>query len=287
MTQPPTGTARPVRRLRLGHSPDSDDAFMFYALASGAVSHANVQFDTVHRDIQTLNRLALHGELEITALSAHAYAHVWHHYALFTHGASMGQQYGPVVVAPEPLELDALLGQRIAIPGFLTSAYLALRLRLASFEPVFMPFDRIMAAVTAGDVPAGLLIHEGQLTHSSVGLHRVSDLGVWWHEETGLPLPLGVNAIRRDLGPELLAQASALLKESIRFGLAHRDEALAYAMGFADDVPRDLTDRFVAMYVNDLTLDLGPTGRASVELFLQRGYEAGIIPDLPQVEWIP
>ena len=203
MTQPPTSTARPVRRLRLGHSPDSDDAFMFYALASGAVSAADVRFDTVHQDIQTLNRLALHGELEITALSAHAYAHVWHHYALFTHGASMGQQYGPVVVAPEPLELDALHGQRIAIPGFLTSAYLALRLRLASFEPVFMPFDRIMAAVAAGDVPAGLLIHEGQLTHGSLGLHPVSDLGVWWHEETGLPLPLGVNAIRRDLGPEL------------------------------------------------------------------------------------
>ena len=180
-----------------------------------------------------------------------------------------------------------MLGQRIAIPGFLTSAYLALRLRLASFEPVFMPFDRIMAAVAAGEVPAGLLIHEGQLTHGSLGLHPVCDLGVWWHEETGLPLPLGVNAIRRDLGTEVLAQASALLKESIQYGLAHRDEALAYAMGFADDVPRDLTDRFVAMYVNDLTLDLGPTGRASVELFLQRGYEAGIIPDLPQVEWIP
>ncbi len=287
MTQPPTSAVRPVRRLRLGHSPDSDDAFMFYALASGAVSAADVQFDTVHRDIQTLNRLALHGELEITALSAHAYAHVWRHYALFTHGASMGRQYGPVVVAPEPLGLDALHGQRIAIPGFLTSAYLALRLRLVSFEPVFMPFDRIMTAVAAGDVPAGLLIHEGQLTHGSLGLHPVCDLGVWWHEETGLPLPLGVNAIRRDLGPELLAQASALLKESIRYGLAHRDEALAYAMGFAEDVPRDLTDRFVAMYVNDLTLDLGPAGRASVELFLRRGYEAGIIPDLPQVEWIP
>ena len=287
MTQPPTTAARSVRRLRLGHSPDSDDAFMFYALATGEVSAADVRFDTIHQDIQTLNQLALHGELEITALSAHAYAHVWRHYALFTHGASMGRQYGPVVVAPEPLELDALRGQRIAIPGFLTSAYLALRLRLASFEPVFVPFDRIMPAVAAGDVPAGLLIHEGQLTHGSLGLHRVSDLGVWWHEETGLPLPLGVNAIRRDLGPELLARASALLKESIRYGLAHRDEALAYAMQFTDDVPRDLTDRFVSMYVNDLTLDLGAAGRASVELFLRRGYEAGIIPDLPQVEWIP
>ncbi|MAG35941.1 MAG: ABC transporter substrate-binding protein [Dehalococcoidia bacterium] len=286
MIQRATTVTRSVRRLRLGHSPDSDDAFMFYALAAGKISADDLRFDTVHRDIQTLNQLALGGDLEITAISAHAYAHVWRHYALLTHGASMGRQYGPVVVAPEPTELDALRGQRIAIPGFLTSAYLALRLRLPSFKPEFVPFDQIMPAVAAGDVPAGLLIHEGQLTHGSLGLHRVSDLGEWWHEETGLPLPLGVNAIRRDLGKELLERASALLKKSIRFGLAHRDEALAYAMQFAADIPRNLTDRFVSMYVNDLTLDLGAEGRASVELFLQRGYEAGILPDLPQVEWI-
>ncbi len=285
-TASPTTAPARTRQLRLGHSPDSDDAFMFYGLASGKVASPDLELRHELRDIQTLNEMAMRGELEITALSVHAYAHVWQQYALLSHGASMGQQYGPIVVAREPLTPDTLRGVRIAVPGYLTSAYLGLRLRLGRFDSVVVPFNQIMEQVAAGEVEAGLLIHEGQLTHGALGLHTVLDLGVWWHEETGLPLPLGVNGIRRDLGDDLIRRLSDLLKESIAYGLAHRDEALAHAMQYAGDMPRELADRFVGMYVNDLTLDIGSQGRESVELFLRRGYEAGILSDLPQVDWV-
>ncbi|MCC6444788.1 MAG: ABC transporter substrate-binding protein [Armatimonadetes bacterium] len=274
------------RLLRLGHSPDSDDAFMFYALAAGKIDTGDLRFEHILQDIQTLNQWAREGKLEITAISAHAYAYVQGGYDLFDHGASMGDDYGPVVVAREPSSIESLRGVKIAVPGLLTSAYLALCLCLPDFEPVVMPFDAIMEAVAAGEVPAGLLIHEGQLTHSALGLSAVIDLGVWWRQETGLPLPLGVNAVRADLPEEVKSQASRLLQESIRYALDHRREALEYALRFARDLEPAQADRFVGMYVNDLTLDLGERGRKSIELFLRKGHEAGWIPEVGPIRFI-
>jgi 1,4-dihydroxy-6-naphthoate synthase len=273
-------------KITLGHSPDSDDAFMFYALARHLVDEEGYEFEHILRDIETLNRWALEGKLHVTAISVHGYAYVADQYAILPHGASMGDNYGPMVVAREPLSRQALKEVRIAIPGTLTSAFLALRLWLGEFAYEVVPFDQIMERVHGGDFAAGLLIHEGQLTHGELGLQTLVDLGVWWHGETGLPLPLGVNVIRKDLGEARLRQLSRILHRSIDYGLRHREEGLDYALSFARGMERSLADQFVGMYVNDWTLDMGEAGRRSIRLFLQRGHEAGVISHLPPVEFV-
>ena len=264
--------------IRVAHSPDSDDAFMFYALAADKIPTGPYRFSHILEDIESLNRKALLAEYEVTAVSIHAYAYIADKYALLPSGASMGEGYGPIVVARRPIAPPELRGKRIAIPGSMTSAYLALRLFEADFQAVEIPFDRIMTAVQSGDPDAGLLIHEGQLTYTREGLHKVIDLGEWWNDQTGLPLPLGGNAIRRDLGPAHLREISRLLRESIQFALDHRDDALQHALKYARDLSRKQADRFVGMYVNQRTLDYGPEGRAAVRLFLDRAQAAGLIP---------
>ncbi len=267
--------------IRLAHSPDADDAFMFYALAEGKISTGDRAYLHELADIETLNQRALSGELDVTAVSIHAYAHLADKYALLPHGASMGDRYGPRLVAREPGDDDPRAkarGRRIAVPGKLTTAFLALRLYQPDFQPVMTPFDQIEDAVLAGSVDAGLLIHEGQLTYASRGLHLWVDLGEWWFGETGLPLPLGGNAIRLALGPELMRAISQDLRASIAFGLAHRDEALRYALRFARGLDRATTDEFVEMYVNQLTLEYGDRGRRAVETLLRRGALAGLVP---------
>ncbi|HEV8120613.1 MAG TPA: MqnA/MqnD/SBP family protein [Candidatus Polarisedimenticolia bacterium] len=267
------------RTIQIGHSPDPDDAFMFHAIAAGRIP-VPPEWEVVQvlRDIETLNGLAMQGAIEVSAVSIHAYAYLADRYALLPCGASMGDGYGPMVVAREPLSLEALRSRTIAVPGRLTSATLALRLALGKVETKVLPFDRILPAVRDGECEAGLLIHEGQLTYASAGLHRILDLGEWWKRETGLPLPLGGNAVRKDLGPDLIARLGALLHDSIAYGLAHRDEALTYALEFGRGLARPLADRFVGMYVNEFTLDYGDTGRRAVAAFLERGAAAGLIP---------
>lgn len=276
-----------TRLITVGHSPDPDDAFMFYALAHDKLDTGHLRFRHELQDIETLNRRALRGELDVTAVSIHAYAHLLDKYALLPSGCSMGDRYGPLVVARRPLTPDDLPAVRIAVPGTLTTAFLALRLLLPrGFRHDVVPFDQILAAVAAGTHDAGLIIHEGQLTFANQGLHLVADLGVWWQERTGLPLPLGGNAVRRDLGPDTIRQVSRLLKESIRYALDHRDDALAYALRYARDMDRGLADRFVGMYVNDWTLDYGPRGREAVRRLLQEGHKAGVIPNPVEVEFV-
>ena len=275
------------RLITVGHSPDPDDAFMFYALAHDKLDTGGLQFRHELQDIETLNRRALRGELEVTAVSIHAYAHLLDRYALLPSGCSMGDRYGPMVVARRPMGVEELKSARIAVPGTLTTAYLALRLLLpGGFAHEVVPFDQIIAAVAAGKYDAGLIIHEGQLTFQNQGLHLVVDLGVWWQGRTGLPLPLGGNVVRRDLGPDVIRQISRLLKESIRYALAHRDDALAYALKYARDMDKSLADRFVGMYVNDWTLDYGERGREAVRRLLQEGYRAGVIPNPVNVEFV-
>jgi 1,4-dihydroxy-6-naphthoate synthase len=272
--------APPFSRMRItiAHSPDSDDAFMFYGLASGKVPAGDLEIVHVLSDIETLNRAAFEGRYEISAISFHAYAHLSDRYVLLPHGASMGDRYGPVVVAREAVD-PALKGVRVAIPGTLTTAFLALRLYDPDVDYEVMPFDEIQEAVHAGRVQAGLLIHEGQLTYADEGLHKVVDLGEWWADRTGgLPLPLGGNVIRRDLGPELIARLSRLLHASIAYALEHRDEAVAHAMQYGRGLDRERTDRFVGMYVNQLTLDYGPRGRDAVHRLLGEASERGLIP---------
>jgi 1,4-dihydroxy-6-naphthoate synthase len=264
--------------ITVAHSPDADDAFMFWALAQGKVGDPAFEFVHVLEDIQTLNERASHGEYEVTAVSFHAYAYLTDRYALLPHGASLGDGYGPMLVARQPLSPEALRNKRIAVPGRLTSAVLALGLWRPGLAQVVMPFDRIMEAVAAGQADAGLIIHEGQVTYAARGFHKIVDLGEWWKRETGLPLPLGGNVIRKDLGAPLMRRISVLLRESIRYGLAHRDEALRYAMQFGRDLDQPLADRFVGMYVNAWTLDYGEQGREAVRLFLERGHQAGILP---------
>ena len=271
------------RVIRLGHSPDPDDAFMFYGLASGKVDVRPYRFEHVLKDIQTLNEWALEGRLEVTALSLHAYAYVTDRYVLLPHGASIGDNYGPLVVAREAMPQEALREAIIAVPGRLTTAFLALRVCLGEFPFVEMPFDRILPAVAERRVAAGLLIHEGQLTYRQHGLTCVVDLGKWWHETTGLPLPLGANAVRRDLGEPAVRELSRLLKTSIRYGLEHRQEALAYALQFGRGLDLAAADRFVGMYVNDYTLDFGAKGRRAVEVLLRMGWEEGVLPHRPAV----
>lgn len=272
-------------QIRIGHSPDSDDAFMFYALANGLIPTDGFEIIQVAEDIESLNRRAVNGELEVTAISVHAYAYVAHHYALMPCGASIGDRYGPLVVAREPVLPEALAGKKIAIPGKMTTAYLTLRLCQPDFEPEVVQFDQILPYVQAGNADAGLIIHEGQLTYDREGLHKVVDLGEWWHEETGLPLPLGANAIRRDLGTEKTRRITALLRKSIQYSLGNREKGLDYAMNYARDMETELADRFVSMYVNDYTLDYGDNGRAGVRELMDRGYKAGVIPHPVNVEF--
>ena len=272
--------------IHLAHSPDSDDAFMFYALAEGKVDAEDVEYIHQLQDIETLNQRALRGELEVTAVSIHAYAYLADQYALLPHGASMGDRYGPKLVTRTPMTREAIRGRRIAIPGPLTSAYLALRLYEPEFDAVFMPFDQIDEAVLRGDVDAGLLIHEGQLTYAAQGLHLVADMGEWWFAETGLPLPLGGNVIRKDLDDALKRKVSRHLRDSIAYGLEHRASALDHAMRYARGLERKDADTFVGMYVNDWTLDYGERGREAIRLFLNRGVEAGIIPHPVTVEFV-
>ncbi len=274
-----------TRVIRLAHSPDSDDAFMFYGLATGKVPTGDIRFEHELCDIETLNRRALAGELDVTAVSFHAYAFLADRYLLLPHGASFGDGYGPVVVSREPLAPGQLKGLPIAIPGELTSAHLALRLFHPDFTARVVPFDRILDAVKAGEVPAGLLIHEGQLTFAREGLHRVVDLGRWWKDRTGLPLPLGGNAIRRDLGPALVAETSRLLGEGIEYSLSHREEALDYAMRFGRGLDRREADWFVGMYVNDWTRGYGEKGREAVRRFLDEGHARGLLPAPVVVEF--
>ena len=249
-----------TEKIRIGHSPDSDDAFMFYALAKGLIPTDPYEIVHVIEDIETLNQRALAAELEVTAISVHAYAYVAEDYAFMPCGASIGDQYGPLVVSKKPIE--TLAGKRIAIPGKMTTAYLTLSLFQPDFEAETRPFDKILDAVQQDEVDAGLIIHEGQLTYAREGLHKVIDLGEWWYEETGLPLPLGANVIRRDLGTERIREITALLKQSIQYSLEHREGGLEYAMTYARDMETSLADKFVGMYVNDYTLDYGEKGRA-------------------------
>jgi len=268
----------PIREITVAHSPDSDDAFMFYALAKGKIDTDHLRFTHALHDIETLNQKAALGEYDVTAVSFHAYAYISEKYALLSSGASMGLGYGPLVVASEFFPPTALAGRTVAIPGTRTSAYLALKLFQPELTYRVIPFDKILEAVQEGVCEAGLLIHEGQLTYKDLGLYKILDLGEWWSQETGLPLPLGGNVVRRDLGPDLIPRISYYLKQSIQYALEHREEALAYAAGFARGLRPKLTDKFVGMYVNELTLDFGESGRKAVRLFLEKGYQRGIIP---------
>lgn len=275
-----------IKTIRVAHSPDSDDAFMFYALAANKIDTGDLVFTHELQDIESLNRRALAGELEVTAVSIHAYAYLADRYALLPHGASMGEGYGPCLVAREPMEREELAGKRIAVPGELTSAFLALKLFYPEARTDVVPFDRIMEQVASGRADAGLLIHEGQLTFEDEGLHLVVDLGAWWADQTdGLPLPLGGNVIRKDLGPRLMSEVSRLLRASIAYGLEHRQPALAHAQAYGRGLNDAQTDEFVGMYVNQRTLDYGADGRRAVQLFLDRGYQAGLVPKRVMVEW--
>ena len=275
-----------IRTITVAHSPDSDDAFMFYGLATNKLETDGLKFEHTLKDIQTLNEDAKNGVYDVTAISFHAYAYVADKYALLPHGASIGDKYGPIVVSKEPRKPEEIGEMTIAIPGELTSAYLALRIYNRDFKHIVVPFDQIIEAVQEGDADAGLLIHEGQLFYMQQGLDKVLDLGEWWHERTGLPLPMGGNAIRRELGDDLMKQVSKHLHQSIVYSMENREDALAYAMQFARDMPVELADRFVAMWVNDLTLDYGERGKEGVRRLLQEGYDAGIIPNKVEVDFV-
>ena len=278
--------------IRVGHSPDPDDAFMFHALANQKIDTGDYVFEHELVDIETLNRRALEGELELTAVSLHGYAYLNDIYLLCPCGASMGDRYGPMVVAQQTMPIGQLRDKTIAVPGTLTTAYLTLRMCLGvDFAHVVVPFDRIIDAVVAGEyggrtIDAGLIIHEGQLTYGDRNLQLIVDMGQWWHDETGLPLPLGANAIRKSLGARVIGDVNRLLKASIQYGLDHREEALAYALKYGRDLDHDRADRFVGMYVNDWTLDFGPRGREAVRQLLARGHDAGVIPKLVEPEFV-
>lgn len=275
-----------VRTISVAHSPDSDDAFMFYGLATNKLETEGLKFEHTLKDIQSLNEDAKNGVYDVTAISFHAYAYVSDKYALLPHGASIGDKYGPIVVTKEPRDASELGDMKIAIPGELTSAFLALRLYNKDFRYEVVPFDEVIDAVQSGRADAGLLIHEGQLFYKQLGLDKVLDLGEWWHERTGLPLPMGGNAIRRDLGEDLMKQVSKHLHRSIVYSMENREDALQYAMQFARDMAPELADRFVAMWVNDLTLDYGERGREGVRRLLTEGYEAGIIPHQVNIDFV-
>ena len=278
--------------IRVGHSPDPDDAFMFYALAKDKIDTGEYRFEHELVDIETLNRRAFDADLELTAVSLHGYAYLTDNYMLCPCGASMGDKYGPMVVSKQKSSLEELKTQTIAVPGTLTTAYLTLRLCLeCDFDYVVVPFDEIISSVQKGEyngqkIDAGLIIHEGQLTYGDAGLQLIIDMGVWWDELTSLPLPLGANAIRKDLGEEAILEVTRLLKESIEFGLDHRQEALEYALQYGRDLDQAKADKFVGMYVNDWTIDFGDRGREAVALLLAKGYEAGVIPNLIVPEFV-
>jgi 1,4-dihydroxy-6-naphthoate synthase len=274
------------QRITVAHSPDSDDAFMFYALATNKLDTGRIQFEHVLQDIQTLNEEATRGKYEVTAISFHAYAYVADKYVLLPHGASIGDNYGPILVSRQPLSPAEIPNLKIAIPGTLTSAFLALRIFDSRFRYEVVPFDQIIAAVQNGSCDAGLLIHEGQLFFEAMGLHKILDLGEWWHERTGLPLPMGGNAIRRDLDAGVIQEVSEYLRDSINYSLTHREDALQYAMQFARDMDPELADRFVAMWVNERTLDYGERGREAVSRLLSEGHEAGVIPHEVEVQFV-
>ncbi len=272
--------------LNLAHSPDSDDAFMFYALATRKLRTQNLAFKHVLEDIESLNQKAMTGLYQITAASFHAYPYLADKYILLPSGASFGERYGPIVVARSNSGVTALKGKRVAIPGKLTTAYLAAQLYESDFEPVFVPFDSVFDAVVKGEADAGVVIHEGQLTYAESGLKKIVDLGEWWHQETGLPLPLGGNLILRSLGPEVIRNAANILKESIQYALDNREEALNYALQFGRGLDSSTADRFVAMYVNEWTLDYGVRGRQAVQTLLDKGFEKGILPNKIEAEFV-
>lgn len=283
----PAHTAVETIDIHVGHSPDPDDAFMFHALANDKIDTGRYRFSHILQDIETLNRRALNAELELTAVSLHGYAFMTEKYALCACGASMGDNYGPMVVAREAWSIDDLRGKKIAVPGTLTTAFLMLKLILGDdFTYEVHPFDEILNIVEQGKADAGLIIHEGQLTYADQGLKLIVDVGQWWKQETGLPLPLGGNAIRRDLGREAMEEVTALLRESIKYGLDHRKEALVHAAKYGRDLDEARNDKFVGMYVNDWTVDFGDVGRKAVATLLQRGHEAGIIPNPVELEFI-
>ncbi len=274
-------------KITVAHSPDSDDAFMFFGLASGAVQVPGIEVDQVLSDIETLNRAAFEGRYEVTAVSFHAYAHLLDKYALLPHGSSMGDNYGPILVSTRPLPSDSLKGVKVGVPGLLTTAFLALKMYDPDFEYEVIPFDEIQQAVLEGRVDAGLLIHEGQLTYEAEGFRKIVDLGEWWFERTGgLPLPLGGNIIRRDMGPELMRTVSTMLHDSIAYALNNREAGVQYAQQFGRGLDQKDTDTFVGMYVNALTLDYGARGRAALERFFDEAFEKGLIPDRVPVEFV-
>ena len=281
-----TSVSAPVREINVAHSPDSDDAFMFYGLATNKVRVPGLRFNHTLCDIETLNQKAQEGVYDVTAVSFHAYPYIQDHYALMSCGGSVGDGYGPMIVSPRPFTQTEIKQIKIAVPGKLTTAYLALQLFAPGIETEVVPFDQIIPQVVEGKYEAGLIIHEGQLSYSKAGLQRVVDLGKWWQKVTGLPLPLGGNAIRRSLGAETVASVSQALRDSIQYALDHREEALSYAMQFARDLDAQLADKFVGMYVNERTLDYGDDGREAVRRLLDMGHKAGIIPMTPRVEWV-
>ena len=285
LKDPPTQAD--TREVTIAHSPDSDDAFMFYGLATNKVRVPGLRFTHSLSDIETLNRKAMEGgSYDVTAISFHAYPYLQDHYALLPSGGSVGEGYGPMIVSPQPFSESEIRQKRIAVPGKLTTAYLALQLFAPGIETAVVPFDQIIHQVLEGKHEAGLIIHEGQLTYSKSGLQRVVDLGKWWFRVTGLPLPLGGNAIRRSLGPELMSTCASALRQSIQYALDHRDEALAYSMQFARDLDPQLADKFVGMYVNERTLDYGMEGREAIRRLLDMGHKAGIIPHAARLDFV-
>jgi 1,4-dihydroxy-6-naphthoate synthase len=281
-------TSTKVRDISVAHSPDSDDAFMFYALATNKVRVPGLKFNHTLCDIETLNRKAREGKgfYDVTAISFHAYPYIQENYALLPSGGSVGEGYGPMVIAAKAFTPEEIQTKKVAIPGTLTTAYLALRLFAPKIETEVVPFDQIMTKVEQGDYEAGLIIHEGQIMYDRHGLHKVVDLGKWWRDKTGLPLPLGGNAIKRSLGKETISQVAKALKDSIQYALDHRDEALEYAMQFARDLDRSLANRFVSMYVNERTVDYGDEGRKAIKLLLEEGHKAKVIPHKAKVDFV-
>ena len=275
-----------IRTITVAHSPDSDDAFMFYGLATNKLETDGLKFTHTLKDIQSLNEDAKNGVYDVTAISFHAYAYVSDKYALLPHGASIGDKYGPIVVSKEQYKPEDIPNLKIAVPGELTSAFLALRIYNQNFEYTVVPFDEIIDAVKNGKADAGLLIHEGQLFYKQEGLNKVLDLGEWWFAKTGLPLPMGGNVIKRDLGADLMRRVSKVLHQSVIYSMENREDALSYAMQFARDMPPELADRFVAMWVNDMTLDYGERGREGVKRLLQEGFEKGIIKTQTEVDFV-
>ena len=275
-----------VREIKIAHSPDSDDAFMFYGMATNKVRVPGLKFTHELCDIETLNRRAMEGVFDVTAISFHAYPYLQDKYALMPSGGSVGEGYGPMIVSTKPYGPNEIKKIKIAVPGTMTTAYLSLKLFAPTIETEVVPFDQIIPQVLAGKYEAGLIIHEGQLTYAKSGLHKVVDMGKWWRDMTGLPLPLGGNAIKRDLGPELMVKVCRALKDSIQHALDHREQALQYAMQFARDLEPAQADKFVGMYVNERTLDYGADGREAVARLLDMGYKAGVIPQKAKIDWV-